>query len=86
MVTEQEGTAIKAIAGRLAWNNVWHYRDQISQTMVFVMEVGTGRTVSLWHLGKLIEGIEEILGPGREFVLQGLEDTSPDDFLTMQPL
>lgn len=78
--------AIKEIAGRLAWNKVWHYRDSTDRTIVFVIEVGLGRTVSRWHLNKLIEGIEEVLGPDQAFVLQGVEDTSPDTWLAMQPL
>lgn len=86
MVTKKEGVAIKRIAGRLAWDNLWHYRDETNQTIVFVIEVGLGRTVSRWHFSKLIEGIEEVLGQGQVFAVQGLEDTSPDTFLAMQSL
>lgn len=86
MVTKKQMFAIKEIAGRLAWNNVWHYQDQANRTIVFVIEVGLGRTVSRWHLSKLTEGIEEVLGPGQAFVLEGIEDTSPETWLAMQPL
>ena len=86
MLTKQEGSAIREIAVRLAWDNVWHYQDLSNRTIVFVIEVGLGRTVSQWHLSKLIEGIEEVLGPGLGFVVQGLEDTAPDTWLAMQSL
>jgi len=86
MVTKHEGAAIKEIAGRLAWNNVWHYQDQANQTIVFVIEVGLGRTISQWHLSKLVEGIEDVLGPESAFIIQGLEETPPDTWLAMQAL
>ncbi|MEC5193537.1 MULTISPECIES: hypothetical protein [unclassified Arthrobacter] len=85
-MTKHQLSAIKEIAGQLAWDNVWRYQDQTNRTIVFVIEVVRGRTVSRWHLSKLIEGIEEVLGPGQAFVLEGLEDTSPDTWLAMQPL
>lgn len=86
MVTKQQMSAIKEIAGRLAWNNIWHYQDQTNRTIVFVIEVGPGRTVSHWHLSKLVEEIEGIRGPGRAFIIQGLEETPPDTWLETQAL
>jgi len=65
-VTKKERFVIKEVARRLAWNNVWHYRDETNATIVLVIEVGLGRTVFQSHLSKLIEGIEEVLGFGAE--------------------
>jgi hypothetical protein len=86
VATKLQRSAIRKIARRLAWDNVWHYQDRTGLAIVFVIEVGPGRTVSPWHVSKLTEGIEEVLGPGQAFVLQGLEDTSPDFWLAMRPL
>lgn len=85
-MTELQGFAIKQIAGRLAWNKVWQYQDQTSGTVVFVVEAGQGRTISHWHFSKLVEGIEDILGPETAFIVQGVEETPPDAWLAMQPL
>jgi hypothetical protein len=85
-VTRLQGFAIKEIAGRLAWNKVWQYQDETTRTIVFVIEAGQGRTISQWHLSKLVEGIEDVLGPETAFIIQGLEETRPDAWLAMQPL
>lgn len=81
MVTGAEGSRIKAAAGRLAWSNVWQYDD--GSATVFVLEAGPGRTLSMWHIDRLIESLVEILGPGRKFFLEGIEEVSPDTWTKM---
>ncbi|GIU57483.1 hypothetical protein NicSoilC12_32320 [Arthrobacter sp. NicSoilC12] len=85
MVTDGEGSLIKAVAGRLAWKNVWHYDDGGGAT-VFVLEAGPGRTLSLWDIGRLVESIAEILGPDREFFVEGIEEVAPDTWTKMTQL
>lgn len=85
MLTEHQRLAIKEIAGSLAWNNVWQYEDT-GAGPVFVVETGPGRTVSRWHLERLVEGIQLVLGIEQMFVIEGIEDTAPDTWVRMVPL
>ena len=85
MITEDQWRAIKDIAGSLAWNQVWQYEDS-GTGPVFVVEAGPGRTVSRWHLERLIEGIQRVLGFEQVFVIEGIEDTAPDTWVRMVPL
>jgi hypothetical protein len=85
MLTDEEGRGIKAAAGRLAWNNVWQYHDGEGAT-VFVLESGPGRTLSLWHLDRLVESISEVLGPSRAFFIEGIEEVTLDTWTKMTPL
>jgi hypothetical protein len=81
MLSDEEGRGIKAAAGRLAWNNVWHY--QADGCIVFVLEAGRGRTLSLWHFHRLVESIGEILGSDRAFFIEGVEEATPDTWTKM---
>lgn len=81
-VSREQGKLIRAAAGRLAWNNVWQYEDGGGAT-VFVLEVGPGRTLSLWHVDRLVESIGEILGPDRVFFIEGIEAVHPDTWTKM---
>lgn len=85
MLTENQRRAIKEIASSLAWNNVWQYEDS-GPGLVFVLDAAPGRTVSAWHLERLIEGIEVVLGLEQAFALEGIEDTAPDTWVRMVPL
>jgi len=85
MMTDKEGSFIKAVADRLAWNNIWHYGDGGGAT-VFVLEAGPGRTLSQWHINRLVESIVEILGPERAFFIEGIEDVDPDNWTKMTRL
>lgn len=82
MGSNEEGSLIKAAAGRLAWINVWQYHDG-EGTTVFVLESGPGRTLSKWHFDRFIETISEVLGPGRAFFVEGIEDVAPDTWTKM---
>lgn len=81
MLSDEEGSGIKAAAGRLAWNNVWHY--EADGCSVFVLEAGLGRTLSLWHVDRLVESIGEILGPDWAFFIEGIEAVDPDTWTKM---
>jgi hypothetical protein len=81
-ITEDEGDLIRAVAGRLAWNNVWLYGD-VGGATVFVLEAGPGRTLSVWHVDRLVESIGEILGPNRTFFVEGIEAVDPDTWTKM---
>jgi hypothetical protein len=81
VLTDEEGSGIKAAAGRLAWKNVWHY--EADGCTVFVLEAGPGRTLSLWHVDRLVESIGEMLGPGRAFFIEGIETVDPDSWTKM---
>jgi hypothetical protein len=85
MVSEDQGKAIKEIAGRLAWNNVWQY-EKPGTGPVMVVEVGPGRTVSSWHWKMLVEEIQGVLGPDENFVIEGIEDTEPETWLKLTSL
>jgi hypothetical protein len=85
MVPDEKGSLIKAAAGRLGWNNVWQYDDDAGCT-VFVLEAGPGRTLSLWHIDRLVESISEILGADLEFFIEGIEDVASDTWTKMTPL
>jgi hypothetical protein len=84
LLSNEKGSGIKAAAGRLAWNNVWHY--QADGCIVFVLEAGPGRTLSFWHLDRLTESIAEILGPDRAFFIEGIETVDPDTWTKMTML
>ncbi len=84
MLSDMEGSRIRAVAARLAWNNVWHY--ETDGCSVIVLEAGPGRTLSLWHLDRLAESIGEILGPDRAFFLEGIEAVDPDTWTKMKLL
>lgn len=81
MLNDEERSGIKAAAGRLAWNNVWHYAAE--GCTVFVLEVGPGRTLSLWHIERLVEAVADILGPERAFFFEGIEMVDPDTWAKM---
>lgn len=83
-VSDEEGSLIKAVAGRLAWSSVWHY--VVDGCTVFVLEAGPGRTLSLWHVDRLVDSIGEILGPHRAFVIEGIEAVDPDTWTKMRLL
>lgn len=85
VVSIEQGRSIRAAAGRLAWNNVWQYEDSDGAT-VFVLEVGPGRTLSMWHFDRLVDSIGEILGPDRAFFIEGVEAVDPDTWTKMTPL
>lgn len=85
MLNDEERRGIKAVAGRLAWNNVWQYEDGGGAT-VFVLEVGPGRTLSLGHVDRLVESIGEILGPDRAFFIEGIEMVDDPDTWTKMTL
>lgn len=85
MITENQKRAIKEIASSLAWNKVWQYED-FGSGPVFVLEAGPGRTVSGWHLERLIEGIQVVLGLEQTFAIEGVEDIAPDTWVRMVPL
>jgi hypothetical protein len=81
-VSIEQGRLIRAAAGRLAWNNVWQYDDGGGAT-VFVLEAGPGRTLSLWHIDRLVASIGEILGPDHAFAVEGIEAIDPDTWAKM---
>lgn len=82
MVSEDQGKAIKEIAGRLAWNKVWQY-ERTGTGPVLVVEVGQGRTVSSWHWEILVGGIRTVLGPDQDFVIEGIEDIEPETWVRL---
>lgn len=85
MISEGQGKAIKEFAGRLAWNTVWQY-EQPGTGPVIVVEVGPGRTVSSWHWERLVEGIQAVLGPDQNFLIEGIEDIEPETWLELTAL
>lgn len=82
VVSDEEGRRIRAVAGRLAWNSVWQYNDGEGAT-VFVLEAGPGRTLSRWHVDRLVGSIGEILGPDRAFFIEGIETVDLDTWTKM---
>lgn len=82
MVSDEEGRRIRTVAGRLAWNTVWQYNDGEGAT-VFVLEAGPGRTLSRWHVDRLVESIGKILGPDRAFFIEGIEAVDPNIWTQM---
>lgn len=85
MMSKEQRRAIKEIANRLAWHEVWEYEGFSAET-ILVVQTGPGRTVSQWHFDRLVERIQTVLGPSHDFIIEGIEDSDPDTWVRMVPL
>lgn len=85
MMSKEQRRAIREIASRLAWHEVWEY-EGLSAGTILVIETGPGRTVSQWHFDSLVERIQTVLGPDEDFIIESIEDTGPDTWVKMVPL